>query len=138
MSFPQSSLNPEHIQGLMSSFDGKDHFQTGHSRRSGPTLRMRKMPEWMKNEKNIHALLLRVFPKLKTDARQRTSAAHWAGLIRLYFKSGWKARDVAGELNISEKQVYDTAQRITRAGAGLRTTGKRRTGRRGRPKSIRF
>jgi hypothetical protein len=123
---------------MIGGLDGKDNFQTGHGKRGGPTLRMRKIPEWMNNEKNVHALLLHVFPRLKTDVRQRASAARWAGLIRLYFKSGWKARDVAGELNISEKQIYDTAQRITRAAAGLRTTGKQRTGKRGRPKTVRF
>jgi hypothetical protein len=123
---------------VIGGLDRKDNFQTGHGRRGGPTLRMRKMPEWMNNEKNIHALLIRVFPKLRTDERQRRSAARWAGLIRLYFKSGWSARSVAEELNITEKMVYDTAQRITRAGAGLRTTGKPRAGKRGRPRAYRF
>lgn len=138
MTFPQSSLHPDRIRGLLGSFDKKDSFQTGHSRRGGPTLRMRKMPEWMKNEKSIHGLLLRIFPKLKTDERQRKNAAGWLEIIRLYFKSGWKAQDVAEKLNTSKKQVYDTAQRITRAGAGLRTTGKPRAGKRGRPKTYSF
>jgi transposase len=92
----------------------------------------------MHGQENVGEVLLRIFPKLRTDERQRQSAARWMGIILLYFKLGWKAQDVAEKLNISEKKVYDTAQRITRAGAGLRTTGKQRSGRRGRPKIIRF
>lgn len=118
--------------------DRKDGFVAGHSARGGPTLRMQKMPEWMKDEKNVRGLLLRVFPKLKINKRQRKSAARWAVIIRLYFKMAWSARDVAKELNTTEKKIYDTAQRITRAGAGLRTTGKPRTGKPGRPKTKYF
>ncbi|SRR5229473_25379 len=123
---------------MIGGLDRKDQFQKGYGIRGGPTLRMRKIPKWMNHDSDIQRVLLRVFPKLKTDEHQRKSALRWAGIILLYFKSGWKAQDVAEKLNISEKMVYDTAQRITRAGAGLRTTGKQRTGKRGRPKVIRF
>jgi len=123
---------------MIGGLDRKDSFQTGHGRRGGPTLRMRKMPEWMYHKKNLGELLLRVFPKLKTDERQRKNAARWLEIISLYFKSGWSAQSVAEQLSITEKKVYDTAQRITRAGAGLRTTGKQRTGKRGRPKTYSF
>ncbi len=123
---------------MIGGFDRKDNFQTGHGRRGGPTLRMRKMPKWMNDEKDIRTLLLRVFPRLKTDSRQEKSALRWLGIIHWYFKMGYSARSVAEKLNISEKKVYDTAQRITRAGAGLRTTGKQRTGRRGRPRTYSF
>jgi hypothetical protein len=123
---------------VIGGLDRKDSFQTGHGRRGGPTLRMRKIPKWMHDQENVGEVLLRIFPKSKTNERQRKSALRWLGIILLYFKSGWKAQDVAEELNISKKMVYDTAQRITRAGAGLRTTGKQRSGRRGRPKVIRL
>jgi hypothetical protein len=123
---------------MIGGLDRKDNFQTGHGIRGGPTLRMRKMPKWMNNEKDIQRVLLRVFPKLQTDERQRKGALHWLGIIHRYFKMGQSAQSVAEELDSSATKVYDTAQRITRAGAGLRTTGKQRTGRRGRPKTIRF
>src|ERR1700721_1188915 len=106
---------------MIGGLDRKDNFQTGYGIRGGPTLRMQKMPEWMKNERDIQSLLLRVFPKLRTDERQRKSALRWLGVIQRYFKMGWSAQDVAEELSITVKKVYDTAQRITRAGAGLRT-----------------
>src|SRR6266851_7522369 len=118
---------------MIGGLDRRDSFQTGHGRRGGPTLRMRKMPKWMNNKNDIGTLLLRVFPKLKIDSRQEKSALRWLGIINWYFKIGYSAQDVAEKLDISRKMVYDTAQRITRAGAGLRTTGKRRAGRRGRP-----
>ena len=123
---------------MIGGLDRRDNFQAGHGIRGGPTLRMRKIPKWMYHEKSVGEVLLRAFPKLRTDERQRQSAARWAGIILLYFKSGWKAEDVAEKLDISRKKVYDTAQRITRSGAGLRTTGKQRTGRRGRPKKTNY
>src|SRR5205085_2251114 len=125
---------------MIGGLDRKDIFQTGHGIRGGPTLRMQKIPEWMYQTKDVGEVLLRVFPKLETDERQRKSATRWLEIIQLYFKSGWSVRDVAEKLSISEKKVYDTAQRLTRAGAGLRTTGKPRIGKRGRPKTktIRF
>src|SRR5712664_1604996 len=119
---------------MIGGLDRKDSFQTGHGIRGGPTLRMRKMPKWMNNENDIRRLLLRVFPKLETDERQRKSALRWLGIIHRYFKMGQSAQDVADELHMSAKTVHDIAQKIRYAGAGLRTTGKQRTGRRGRPK----
>lgn len=123
-----------YIPGL----DAKDNFQEGYIKRGGPTNRIRNTPAWMRNEKTIRIVLLRSFPNLKTNEGQNKSAARWLEIIRLYYQSGWHALDVAEELHISEKVVYDTAQRLMRAGVGLRTTGKPRTGKRGRPKSIRF
>ena len=123
---------------MIPRLDAKDNFQKCYIKRGGPTNRMRNTPAWMRNERTIRSLLLRVFPKLKTSERQRQGAARWLEIIRLYYLNGWHAPDVAEELHISEKRVYDTAQRLMRAGAGLRTTGKPRTGKRGRPKSIRF
>jgi hypothetical protein len=120
---------------FIGGLDRKDHFQTGHGTRGGPTLRMRKMPKWMNYESDIQRVLLRVFPKLKTDKHQRTSALRWLGVIHWYFKMGWSAQSAAEQLGISAKMVYDSAQRITRAGAGLRTTGKPRAGKRGRPRT---
>ena len=119
---------------MIGGLDRKDSFQTGHGRRGGPTLRMQKIPKWMNQESDIQRVLLRVFPKLKTDEHQRKSALRWLGLIHWYFKIGWSAQDVAEKLHISAKTVHETAQRIRYAGAGLRTTGKQRTGRRGRPR----
>jgi hypothetical protein len=130
---------------FIDELDRKDQFQKGYGIRGGPTLRMRKMPKWMNNKKDIQRLLLRVFPKLETDKRQRKNALRWVEVIRLYFTLGWSAHDVAEELqqrnsdeHVSAKMIYDTAQRIIRAGAGLRTTGKLRVGKRGRPRTYRF
>lgn len=123
---------------MIPGLDRKDKFQKGYIKRGGPTNRIRNTPAWMRNKSTIRMVLLRSFPKLKTSENQRKGAARWLEIIRLYYLCGWHAPDVAEELRISEKAVYDTAQRVMRAGAGLRTTGKPRTGKRGRPKSIRF
>src|SRR5437899_2054678 len=115
---------------MIGGLDRNDNFQKGYGIRGGPTLRMRKMPKWMNNKKDIHRLLLQVFPKLQTDEHQHKSVLRWLRIIHWYFKMGYSAQDVAEKLSITEKNVYDTAQRITRAGAGHRTTGKPRIGRR--------
>jgi len=99
---------------------------------------MWKMPKWMNRDSDIQRVLLRVFPKLETDKHQHENALRWLRVIHWYFKIGWSAQDVAEKLHISAKTVHETAQRIRYAGAGLRTTGKQRTGRRGRPKTYYF
>ena len=130
-------------KALLDFFDGKDHFMTGHDVRGKPSStwskRVRSLPRWISDDKLIQELLLKVFPKLKTDSRQRERAGRWLRVIQLYFRTALPARSVAEELRISEKTVYDTELRINRAVKGLRTTGRQKTtGKPGRPKVIRF
>lgn len=132
-------------KSLLEVFDAKDSFMKGHDVRGKPsstfTRRSHNLPLWIRDKKAIQELLLKVFPKLRTDPRQQERAGRWARVIQLFFRFPLPARMVAGEMGISEKMVYDIALRIKRAAAGLRTTGRPRTaGKPGRPKStsIRF
>ena len=90
------------------------------------------------NNTKIQKILLRVFPKLRTDEKQRKGAKRWSLIIYYFYTASYPAGKVAELMGISEKTVYDTVLRIKRVVKGLRSTGKPRTGKRGRPKNIHF
>ena len=89
--------------------------------------RMARVPEWANSDTEVRALLLRSFPKLKTDLAQKKRAALWSKVIFLYWRELWGGVDIAKEMKIPASMVYETIKRIKRAGAGLRTDGKPRT-----------
>ena len=80
-------------------------------------------------------VMLRAFPKMETNERQRQRALLWLEIIILFFRRGKPARYVAGELfsdegrkkrpwlrsTNQEKYVEDTIRRIRRTAAGRRT-----------------
>jgi hypothetical protein len=135
------------LRGL---FDGSEPFMTGrgisvHGKAgSGHDERMRRVPAWTRNDKMVNVVLTRAFPYMSTNEAQTKRAGRWAFIIYTYFRVGWTAGRIAADLSahkigesapkVSEKQVEDTIRRIKRVAAGLRTTGKSRTGRIGRPK----
>lgn len=124
---------------LIPGLDRKDLFQKGHlvrgSPKSGWTRRTKNIPLWTRNDEAVKKLLLKIFPKMVSNRRQRERAGRWAAVIHLYFRAARPASEVAQELKISEKTVYDTVLRIRRAAKGLRTTGRKRTaGKPGRPR----
>jgi len=95
----------------------------------------RKTPEWVNSEIKIRALLLRVFPKLHTEPKQRERAARWGRIIQLYFRTGYTHTQVAHEMRLTADQVRSTIRAIRRAAAGQRADGSGpRSGKRGRPK----
>jgi hypothetical protein len=123
------------FQQLRKILDGNDGFMTGS--RIGNLRRQRKrpVPEWAKDNRKIQTILLRSFPKLQTEARQRKAAARWARFIHLYFRLGYTYRQVAEELDISLKASQSLTRAITRAAASKRTdTSQPFNLKRGRPK----
>src|SRR5271157_2995548 len=86
---------------LRSSFDGSDPFMTGghqiHKTRSSN----RKVPEWTTSDKGIQQILLRAFPTLKTNIRQRARAARWARVIYLYYRTRLTKADIAHVLKLN-------------------------------------
>lgn len=97
--------------------------------------RLRRTPVWTASNEDIKEVLLRAFPKLATNERQRLKAGRWLQVIHFYYRMGWTRSRVAEEMKISERAVKDYIQTISRAANGRRTsTGKPRSGRpRGRP-----
>lgn len=94
------------------------HFRKGTSRYAS---RGKIIPRWTKSDRNIQALLLRVFPKLKQDERQRKAAARWALVIYLYYRTGSTYREIAEELHMNYGAAHQLLKRISRAAAGMET-----------------
>lgn len=107
---------------------------TGGHQIVGPRKRKRDVPEWAQSTEKIKAILLRSFPKLKTDQRQRARAARWARIVHLYFRLGWTFTQVAEEMSMKPGNLHNMTVSIRRAANGLRADGKGpRGGKRGNP-----
>jgi hypothetical protein len=125
---------------LVKVIDGKEQFM-----RSGHQILVERkhkkvMPEWAKDDKEIQKILLRSFPKWRTDKKQAARAGRWARVIQLYFRIGHTHGQIAEEMSLTYKQVHDLVDRIRRAGQGFSANGTRRKlGSRpvGRPKLVR-
>lgn len=102
------------------------------------TLRSRKrvIPDWARSNIRIREILLRSFPKLVINQKQRDRAARWARVIHLYFRLQWTSRQVADELDITPAAALSITRAITRVAAGNRAngTGKLGNNNKGRPK----
>lgn len=102
--------------------DGGNRFLMAHQ-----TLKVRRgnreAPDWALNDKTIQEILLRAFPKLKTDDVQRQRAGRWARVIQIYFRSGKSYRETAHELGEKLTTVHRVIQRIRRTVAGRPTNG---------------
>jgi hypothetical protein len=142
------------IDGLNVRGDGR----AGHNQRVANT------PEWATDNAQVRAVLLRAFPKIGTNLTHRKRAAMWAFIIKHYFQLGEEASKIAVELRYLEakksgetwdaanaesgrkvadqeiekliKRVTDTIGRISRVAKGLRTNGKPRIGKLGRPRKV--
>ena len=107
-------------------------------------------PEWMRTEKETFFQLTKRFPLIVEDCRQtvftqprvsiqkigrrrdhkgciclpcrqRKNAAIWGEIIRLYFRHGFSAAEVAGHLKLKGKSAVDRlAQKIRMFGDGKR------------------
>lgn len=131
------------FEQLRKKFDGDDSFVSGgHQliKSAGATRhaeRVSKTPEWALNKDKVQELLLKSFPLLKTDSRQRERAGRWAQIIQLYYRAAWTQRQIADEMRISVNLVKRLITSITRAAKGERANGTGKRGQRppGRPKT---
>ena len=110
------------MRGLRSVFDGKDGFMTGHQilkvRRP-----KRKTPEWTRTQTGIQQILLKAFPKLKTDESQRQRAGRWARVIQLYFLSAKSYRETAEEMGEKTRTIEMLIRSIHRTVKGIPVNG---------------
>lgn len=83
----------------------------------------RIQPLWVRNEKKVAALILRSFPKAKTNKGQREAAARWASVIHLYYRMGYTRSQIAHEIGSTETKVSGIIRSITRVSKGLRADG---------------
>lgn len=86
----------------------------------------RSTPHWVLDDKQIQDLLLKVFPKLKTDLIDRQKAGRWARFIQLYFKAGLSYREVAEEMGEKKETIHTLRRRVVRAQRGEPLNGVKR------------
>lgn len=95
------------------------------------------IPDWATDDRKIRDFLLRSFPKLKTDLKQRIRAGRWLRVINLYFRMQWSHTQVAEEIGMLPKVVHGMIRGIRRSAQGRRVDGKGLSGLKpiGRPKN---
>ena len=129
---------------LRKFLDGKEGFVSGgHGiiKTAGATqhaARMRRVPVWALDDVKLREVLLKTFPKLQTDEKQRKRAGLWLQIIHLYWRVGMTRGQVAYQTKKTEEQIHDALVRIRRAVEGKRTDNTNVKGARkiGRPKKI--
>ena len=123
---------------LRGRFDGRDPFMTrGHQ-----IIKMRRgnheIPEWVKDAEKFRKILLRSFPKMATNKRQRAGAGRWVRLVYLYYNLNMTTGQVAVEMKMSIPSVKFTLVCIRRVSKGIRANGTGKIGERprGRPRKV--
>lgn len=128
-----------HVPGeLRNRFDARDPFVTGGHQILKPRSSKKQIPDWARDDKKVREIVLRSFPKLLEDDRQRKAAARWIRVIHLYFRMHMTRGQVAQEMGIESSQVRDFVRNIRRVAAGRRSDTKGVLGAKakGRPKKI--
>jgi len=86
----------------------------------------RRVPQWVFDDNKIRAFLLRSFPKLSSDDKQRKRAGRWARVIQLYFRTRKSYRETAEEMGESLETTHNIIRRIQRASSGKPVNGVKR------------
>lgn len=143
-------LNADHSglgetnEELRTKIDGSDTFFEGHriiKQRRGnagnKTGVPRTCPDWAKDNAKIRALLLRSFPKLLTDEKQRLKAGRWARVIQMYYRSQMTHGQICNELDLTLPTILSMIRNIDRVVKGKRADGRGNlSGKVGRPKKV--
>lgn len=127
--------NRDTFSELRQKIDGSDPFMTGgHQIMKTRTEMDREVPAWAKNDAEVQKVLLRSFPKLGANPKQRARAARWARVIHMYFRVQMTHSEIAAELKVPRKTINYLVLRITRAARGESTDGRGPRRKLGRPK----
>ena len=95
----------------------------------------KRIPTWVYDFEQIKKILLRCFPKLQYNLRQRNRAGKWVRVINLYFRQNWSRGQIADEMDLQYKTIDRMIERIKKAGEGQRTDGSGPVGKpKGRPR----
>jgi hypothetical protein len=128
------------FQQLRKKFDGADSFVAGgHAVRGGGFTRhaerLAHIPAWANDDVFVRKLLLKVFPKLATDQKQRDRAGTWFRVIVMYYRLGYTHLRISQETGWTHTKVESLIRNIKRASEDRQaSSGKNRNGKRGRPK----
>ena len=95
--------------------DGTGGFMNGHQIINSNRARggfKRAEASWAHDDKAVRALLIKSFPKLETDSRQRSRAGRWMRVIQLYHRFGHSYGDVAEEMGLTVAAIKTILQRM--------------------------
>lgn len=107
----KSTNNPD-FEKLRTILDTNDSFVAGGHEIKKIRTRKKDVPAWALNNKKVQELLLRVFPKLRTDPKQRRRAARWAAAIHLFYRVGMTHSQIAAELKTKSVRIKLVLQHI--------------------------
>jgi hypothetical protein len=105
------------LRQLRKKIDGSDLFMNSFQIKK-ISRRKREPFSWALDDKESRNILLSSFPKLKTDCKQRQSAARWARIIHLFYRMNLTEREVAEELGCTYNTVNMILYRIRKRAAG--------------------
>jgi len=96
---------------LLSLFDGKDGFITGHQpiKVRQPN---RRLPPWAATNEGIQKVLLAAFPNLEKDLNQRWLAGRWIRVIQIYFRANKSCEETAFEMGSTPETIRVLIRKI--------------------------
>jgi hypothetical protein len=126
----------EDLKQLRKKMDGDDPFMAGGHQIIKVRSREKVVPVWANSNLETQKILLRAFPKLATNPRQRKSAARWGLIIHLFYRVNLTTGQIAEELNTKPSTIKLVLQHIRRAARGVKANNTGPLGARpvGRPK----
>jgi hypothetical protein len=104
------------MKKLRSRLDTDDGFMSAHKIKKVRT-RERNIPEWTLSDKEVRTVLLRSFPKLRTNNAQAIRAGRWVRLIHLYYRVQMSNSQVAKEMGMTlnaTKMAFKIMRRVAR------------------------
>jgi hypothetical protein len=130
---------------LLDKMDASEPFMRGGHKVVKPRHKTKVIPDWALDDVKIQEIVLRSFPKLHIDGKQRAGAARWVRVIFLYFRREFTEGQIAYFLGNPNEDGSDIIPmpitavrrliwRVEKAATGKTWRGLRR-GRRGRTKN---
>lgn len=104
---------------LRGKVDGSDLFMSAHQIKKVRT-REREVPVWVLSDAEVQKVLLRSFPNLNTNLKQRKAAGRWARIIHLYYRMKRPNSQVAKEMGVTVNALKMTLKGIRRVARGRR------------------
>ena len=128
---------------LLNKFDGSEPFMNRGYRVIQPRHKAKNIPAWALDDKKVQEIVLRSFPKLATNMKQRARAARWVRIIFLYFRREFTVGDIANIMGTPSEDgsvitpmslvaVKALVRTIKRAAVGKRADGSGEMNMRGR------
>jgi hypothetical protein len=125
-----AELRDQHNPG--GSFDGSEPFMTGGHQILSPHAAVDRVvdkhrPEWVEDAA-FKALLLREFPNMDTDEKQRDRAGRWNRAVYLYYRVSLSALEASGQMGLTVDQFKNILKCIRRVAVGRRCDNRKAKG----------